>query len=105
MCNFKSSAALSIFSTSLSIKHELEENSLPRIGKGDRLFSGTKLDGLMSSIAFSYHSYWTKNVTVEGSDRLPALSTAMRVTVLSPVWVVYKTARSPVVVWSRTPFR
>jgi hypothetical protein len=49
--------------------------------------------------------YWTKNVALEGADRLPALSTAMSVIVLSPVWVTYTTARSPVVAWSRTPFR
>src|SRR5262249_54456009 len=49
--------------------------------------------------------YWTRNVILAGADRLPALSTAMGGTVLSPVWVVYKTARLPVVAWSRTPFR
>jgi len=49
--------------------------------------------------------YWTKNVALEGADRLPAPSTAISVIVLFPVWVTYTTARSPVVVWSRTPFR
>ena len=72
-----------------------KENSLPGIGKGGRLFSGTPIDPI----------YWTKNVALEGADRLPAPSTAMSVIVLSPVWVTYTTARSPVVVWSRTPFR
>ena len=31
--------------------------------------------------------YWTKNVALEGADRLPAPSTAISVIVLSPVWV------------------
>jgi hypothetical protein len=48
--------------------------------------------------------YWTKNVADEGADRLPAPSTAMSVIVLSPVWVTYTTARSPVVAWSRTAY-
>ena len=74
---------------------EPKENSLPGIGKGDRLCSGTLIDPI----------YWTKNVAEEGADRLPFASTAMSVIVLSPVWVTYTTARSPVVAWSRTPFR
>ena len=36
-------------------------------------------------LAVCYPIYWTKNVILAGVDRLPALSTAMRVIVLSPV--------------------
>jgi|SRR5688572_20275110 hypothetical protein len=76
-----------------------------REGRSSIFRKQTKQSYVSYRLTVCYQIYWTKNVTVEGSDRLPALSTAMSVIVLSPVSVTYTTARSPVVVWSRTPFR
>jgi len=44
-------------------------------------------------------------VMLTGSDRLPALSTAMTVNVFSPLMVAYRMVRSsPVMMWSKVPF-
>ena len=59
-----------------------KESSLPGIEKGGRLFQGP---GCM--VLSIDQIYWTKNVALEGADRLPAPSTAISVIVLSPVWV------------------
>jgi hypothetical protein len=53
--------------------------SLPDAEKGGRLFSGTKLAGLVFQIACYYPSYWPTITTLAGADRLPASSTAMTV--------------------------
>ena len=86
------------------VRPAVAETSLPDAGKGGRLFSGTRLGSLVFHITSKYHSYWLTMVILAGSDRLPALSTAMTVNVFSPLWVAYKMVRSPLVVWSRTPF-
>jgi len=107
-CSVFVSSRMKVYSLSLMLLVEISNvqllsNKLPSF-EGSLSISGTRLDSLIFSIAFCYGSYWLTIVILAGADRLPASSTAMTVKVFSPAWVAYKMARSPPVVWSRTPF-